>query len=113
MNFSTHYVQPTELDLNKAESWNFNIPGDITTGISFLENYQLSMEIAINLHLQEYASNTYEVKKGEIYMKPLDPQIYPTGHSMSSQPPDGRHVTDFAEILHTIWDMKKNLRTRR
>ena len=29
------------------------------------------------------------------------------GHSMSSQPPDGRHVTDFAEILHTIWDMKK------
>ena len=25
----------------------------------------------------------------------------------------GRHVTDFAEILHTIWDMKKNLRTRR
>ena len=35
------------------------------------------------------------------------------GHSMSSQPPDGRHVTDFAEILHTIWDMKKNLRTRR
>jgi len=27
---------------------------------------------------------------------------------MSSQPPDGRHVTDFAEILHTIWDMKKN-----
>ena len=20
----------------------------------------------------------------------------------------GRHVTDFAEILHTIWDMKKN-----
>ena len=53
MNSSTHYVQPTELDLNKAESWNFNIPGDITTGISFLENYQLSMEIAINLHLQE------------------------------------------------------------
>ena len=31
-----------------------------------------------------------------------------TGHSMSSQPPDGQHVTDFAEILHTIWDMKKN-----
>ena len=30
------------------------------------------------------------------------------GHSMSSQPPDGQHVTDFAEILHTIWDMKKN-----
>ena len=26
---------------------------------------------------------------------------------MSSQPPDGRHVTDFAEILHKIWDMKK------
>ena len=26
---------------------------------------------------------------------------------MSSQPPNGRHVTDFAEILHTIWDMKK------
>ena len=21
----------------------------------------------------------------------------------------GRHVTDFAEILHTTWDMKKNL----
>ena len=30
------------------------------------------------------------------------------GHSLSSQPPDGQHVTDFAEILHTIWDMKKN-----
>ena len=26
---------------------------------------------------------------------------------MSSQPPDGRHVTDLAEILHPIWDMKK------
>ena len=26
---------------------------------------------------------------------------------MSSQPPDGRHVTDFAEILHITWDMKK------
>jgi hypothetical protein len=26
---------------------------------------------------------------------------------MSSQPPDGQHVTDFAEILHTIWNMKK------
>ena len=26
---------------------------------------------------------------------------------MLSQPPDGQHVTDFAEILHTIWDMKK------
>ena len=63
MNFSTHYVQPTELDLNKAESWNFNIAGDITTGISFSENHQLRMEIAINLYLQEYASNTYEVKK--------------------------------------------------
>ena len=25
----------------------------------------------------------------------------------------GRHVTDFAEILHTIWDMKKNAGTRR
>ncbi len=34
--------------------------------------------------------------------------ILPPGHSMSSQLPDGRHVTDFAEILHTIWDMKKN-----
>ena len=77
MNSTTHYVQPTELDLNKAESWNFNIPGDITAGISFPENYQLSMEIAINLHLQEYASNTYEVKKGVVYKKPLDPQIYP------------------------------------
>ena len=33
-----------------------------------------------------------------------------TGHSMSSQPPDGRHVTDFAEILQTIWDMKKKSR---
>jgi len=30
------------------------------------------------------------------------------GHSMSSQPPDRQHVTDFAEILHTIWEMKKN-----
>ena len=29
------------------------------------------------------------------------------GHSISSQPPDGQHVTDFAEILHTIWDTKK------
>ena len=29
---------------------------------------------------------------------------------MSSQPPDGQHVTDFAEILHTIWDMKKKSR---
>ena len=29
------------------------------------------------------------------------------GHSMLSQPLDGRHVTDFAEILHTTWDMKK------
>ena len=26
---------------------------------------------------------------------------------MSSQPPDGRHVTDFDEILPNIWDMKK------
>ena len=32
---------------------------------------------------------------------------------MSSQPPDGRHVTDFAEILHTTWDMKKNSGTQR
>ena len=38
---------------------------------------------------------------------------YLLGHSMSSQPPDGRHVTDFAENLHTIRDMKKNPRTRR
>ena len=29
------------------------------------------------------------------------------GHSMLTQPPDGQHVTDFAEILHTIWDTKK------
>ena len=29
------------------------------------------------------------------------------GHSMSSQPPNRRHVADFAEILHTIWDRKK------
>ena len=29
------------------------------------------------------------------------------GYSVSSQPPDARHVTDFAEILHTTWDMKK------
>ena len=28
---------------------------------------------------------------------------------MSSQPPDGRHVTDFAEILHTTWDLKKKI----
>ena len=26
---------------------------------------------------------------------------------MSSQPPDGRHVTDLAKILHTILDIKK------
>ena len=32
---------------------------------------------------------------------------------MSSQPPDGRHVTDLAEILHTILDIKKNPGTRR
>jgi len=31
------------------------------------------------------------------------------GHSMSSQPPDGQHVTDLAKILHTIWDMKKKI----
>ena len=35
------------------------------------------------------------------------------GHSMSSQPPMDGMFTDFAEILHTIWDMKKNPRTRR
>ena len=25
---------------------------------------------------------------------------------MSSQPPDGRHVTDFAEFLRTTWEPK-------
>ena len=71
MQSTTHYVQPTELDLESAEAWTFHIPGDLTHGLSFPENYQLSMEVEISVKLQEYSSSTYDVPKGEVITTPL------------------------------------------
>ena len=47
-------------------------PGLFTShGLSFPENYQLTMEVEISVKLQEYASSTYEVAKGAVITSPL------------------------------------------
>ena len=66
----TCFVQPLEeLD---SKIWTFQIPGDLNYGLSFPENYQLSMELNIKVHLQEYTTPARNVKVGTVFQEDLD-----------------------------------------
>ena len=67
------FVHPVEEDLEKAEAWNFHIPGDTNFGICFPEDFQLTLEAQLTVHIQEYTSDTYTVRKGAAVEETLDP----------------------------------------
>ena len=67
------YVSPSEPDLNKADTWTFHIPSDLVHGLTFPEDFQLSMEIALTASVQNYKDDTYAEKVGAMVKEPLDP----------------------------------------
>ena len=67
------YVSPREAELDKADSLTFNIPSDILHGLTFPEDFQLSMEIALTAHVQAYKDSTFREKSGVLIQEPLDP----------------------------------------
>lgn len=67
------YVSPREADLDQADSWTFHIPSDILHGLTFPEDCQLSMEIALTAHVQAYKDDTFSEKSGVVVLEPLNP----------------------------------------